>query len=67
MYLSEERMDYFLIKMHWNYFEHNDLLHRLNEYKISRNEHQVVDFWVTDELSASEVLFWECLEYVPWT
>ena len=52
--------------MHWSYFKYNDLLlHMLNVYKISRKEHQVVDFWVTDEISASEILFWEYLEYVP--
>ena len=51
--------------MHWSYFKYNDLLHMLNVYKISRKEHQVVDFWVTDEISASEILFWEYSEYVP--
>ena len=51
--------------MHWNYFKYNDLLHTLNVYKISGKEYQVVDIRVTDEMSASELLFWKYLEYVP--
>ena len=49
--------------MHWSSFKSNDLLHRLNVYKIPRKEHQVVDFWDTDEISALEILFWKYSEY----
>ena len=51
MYLLEEIMDYFLIKMHCSCFKYNELLHRLNVYKSSRKEYQVVDL-----LSHSSVL-----------
>ena len=44
-------MDYFLIKMHCGCFKYNELLHRLNVYKSSRKEYQVVDL-----LSHSSVL-----------
>ena len=64
VYVSEEIIDYFWLKRHWNYFKYNALLHMLNGYKIPRKEHQVVDFWVTDEKAASEVLFWIYSAYV---
>ena len=51
--------------MHWRYFEYNDLLDTLNVYKILRIEHKVVDFWVTDEILASEILLWKYSEFVP--
>ena len=47
------------IKMHGSYFKYNDLLHTLNVYEIPAKEHQVADFWVTDEITASEILFWK--------
>ena len=53
-----------LIKMHWSYFKYNDL-HTLNVYKITRKEHHEVDFCVTDEVSAPEIMLWKYLEYVP--
>ena len=37
----------------------------LNVYKIPRKERQVVDFSVTDEILASEILFWKYLIDVP--
>ena len=46
-----------LIKMHWSYFKYNDLLHTWNAYKFPGKQHQVDDFWVTDEISASKILF----------
>ena len=51
--------------VHWSYFKNNDLLHTLKVYKIPRKEHQAVDFWVTDEIATSEILFWKYLEYFP--
>ena len=54
-----------LIKKHRNYSKYNDLFYTLNVYKITGKEHQVVDFWVTDEVLASEILFWKYLEYAP--
>ena len=57
MYVLEELMDYFLINTHWSYFKQNDLFHRWIVYKIPREKHQVVDFWVTDEIAASKILF----------
>ena len=51
--------------MQWSYFEYNDFLHGLNVYKIPGKEHQVVDFWLSDEISASEILFWKYLQYLP--
>lgn len=65
IYVLEEISDYFLIKMHWSYFQYNGLLHRMNVYKSPRKEHWVVDFWVTDRIDALEILFWIYLEYVP--
>ena len=55
----------FLIKKHCSYFKYNDLLHTLSVYKIPRKKDQVVDFWVPDEIVASEILFWKYLDYVP--
>ena len=52
-----------LLKTHRSNFKCNDLLHMLNIYKIPAKEHQVVDFWVADQISASEVLFWKYLAY----
>ena len=57
MHVLEEEIDYFLIKTHWSYFKHNDLLHRSNECRIPRKKHEVVDFGVIDEIAASEILF----------
>ena len=57
MCVLEEIMDYFLIKMDWSYFKHNELLHMSNEYKIPKDKHEVVDFGVIDEIAASEILF----------
>ena len=54
----------FLIKAHWGYFQHNELVHTLNVNKILRKEDQVLDFWVTDELAASKIRFCKYLEYV---
>ena len=51
--------------MRWSYFKFDDLLHTYNVYKILGKEYHVLDFWVTHEISASEILFWEHLEYVP--
>ena len=31
----------------------------LNIYKIPAKEQQVVDLWVADEISSSEILFWK--------
>ena len=63
--ILEEIMDYFFIKMHWRHFKYHNLLHRLNIYKFPRKEHQVVDFWVSDQLAAWKILFRKYLEYVP--
>ena len=54
-----------LIKTHWSQFEYNDLLHPLNVYKIPAIQHEAVDFWVVDEISPSQILFWKYWEYVP--
>ena len=51
-----------LIKALWICFKYNDLLHKLNIYKIPAKEDQVLDLWVTDEISRSEML--KYLEYV---
>ena len=51
--------------MRWSYFKFDDLLHTYNVYKILGKEYHELDFWVTHEISASEILFWEHLEYVP--
>ena len=40
------------------------MLQTLNLYKTPGKEYQVADLWVTDEISASEILFWKYLEYV---
>ena len=40
-------------------------MHNLNAYKNVGKENQVVHFWVTDEISAHEILVWKCLEYLP--
>ena len=37
----------------------------LNVYKISGKKHQLIDFWVSDEMSALEILFWKYLSYIP--
>ena len=52
-----------LLKTYRSNFKYNDLLHMLNVYKIPAKEHQVVDFRVADQISASEVLFWKYLAY----
>ena len=54
-----------MIKTHWSQFEYNDLLHPLNVYKIPEIQHEAVDFWVVDEISPSQILFWKYWEYVP--
>ena len=33
------------------------ILHTLNVYKFPAQEHQVVDCWVANEISVSEILF----------
>ena len=65
MYVLEEITDFCLIKTYWRYFKHNELLRTLNVYKIPWKKHQAVDFLVTDEISASEILFWKYLRYIP--
>ena len=65
MHVLEKNYQLLLTKAHWSYFKYNDLLHTLNVYKIPAKEHQVVDLWVADEMSASEILLWNYLEYVP--
>ena len=55
----------FFTKTHWSLFKYNYLLDKLNVYKNPGKEHQVVDFWVTDVLSASEILFWKYLQDAP--
>ena len=52
------------IKTHWSCFKYNGLLHGLNAYNIPRKERQVVNFWVTDEIAASKILFGKDLEYL---
>ena len=47
--------------MYSSYFNNNDIL---NAYKNPRKEDQVVDFWITDEITTSEIVFWKCLEYL---
>ena len=54
-FLSNNRL--FLMKKHCSYFKYSNFLHTLNEFQIPRKEDQVVDFWVTDEIAASEILF----------
>ena len=34
-------------------------------YIKSRKEHRVFNFWVSDGVTASEILFWIYLKYVP--
>ena len=58
MHVLEKNYQLLLTKAHWSYFKYNDLLHTLNVYKIPAKEHQVVDLWVADEMSASEILLW---------
>ena len=38
---------------------YNVLLHILNVYKIPIKEHQLVDSWAADEISAFETLSWK--------
>ena len=37
----------------------------MNVYKILGKEHHLIDFWVTDEILATEIKFSKYLEYVP--
>ena len=64
MYVLAEIIDYFWEKVPSSHFNNNDLLNTLNACKTPRKEHQVVNFGVTDEIAASEILFWKYLEYV---
>ena len=65
MYVLEKNYWLLLIKLHWSCFKYIDLLHTLNVYETSVKKHQVVDFWVADEVSALQILFLKYLEYVP--
>ena len=47
----------FLYRVTMTSMKSNDILCSLNVYKILRKEHQVVDRWVVDEVSVSEMLF----------
>ena len=47
--------------IHWYIPWHIRWMYKRTPWK----EHLVVDFWVTDEIEASEILFWNYLEYVP--
>ena len=62
MYVSDKILGWFFIK---SYFRYNDLLHRFNVCKLPREENQVVDFSVTDEIATSVTIFWKDLEYAP--
>ena len=55
----------FLRPTHWSYLTWKDILHTLNEYEISAEEHQIIDRSATYETSVLEILFWKYLEYVP--
>ena len=55
---------YFFVKSKC-YKSKTNILGTLNVYKISANEHQVSDRWVTDEISVFKILLWKYLEYVP--
>ena len=54
MYVSDKILGWFFIK---SYFRYNDLLHRFNVCKLPREENQVVDFSVTDEIATSVTIF----------
>ena len=41
-----------------------DEKHKLNVYKIPAKENQVVNSWASNEISVSQILFCNCLEYV---
>ena len=53
----------FFLITHWSYFKNNNLLYKLNVYKISANKYQVVHSWDLDEISVFETLFGKYLEY----
>ena len=55
----------FFILSQWSYSKCKDILQTLNVYKISAKEYQVVDRWDADEISASKIIFWKYLQYVP--
>ena len=65
MYVLEKISNYFSQKRTEVYLKYNYLLDKLNVYKNPGKEYQVVDFWVTDVISASEILFWKYLQDVP--
>ena len=48
-----------------SYFKNNNLFYKLNVYKISAKEDQVVHSWDVGEISVSETSFGKYLEYVP--
>ena len=71
-YIEGKKLDCFLIigKIYFFvkskcYKSKTNILGTLNVYKISANEHQVSDRWVTDEISVFKILFWKYLQYVP--
>ena len=47
-----------------NYFEHNDLKHRLNINKVIAKKHEVVYSWAADKISVLKILFCKHYEYV---
>ena len=63
--MLEETMDYSVIKTNWSYLKCNDLLHNLNVYKNPRKEHQIVGFWIIDQIAAPKILFLKYFEYIP--
>ena len=64
MYVSEEIINYFYkntLKLSWvqGFITYAEFIENFR-----KKNHQVVDFWVTDEISASEIMFWKYLENV---
>ena len=64
MYVSEEIINYFdknTLKLSWvqGFITYAEFIENFR-----KKNHQVVDFWVTDEISASEIMFWKYLENV---
>ena len=55
----------FLVITHWSYFKNNNWFYKLNVYKVSAKEHQVVHSWDVDEILVCEILFGKYLKYVP--